>query len=370
MTRKLTAVILALFACLTLVSCRAPVKEDPEDFEFTSLTGIPLADIKIAYIHADVTELKRDVTGLIEKHGVTEGSFTELDVSAYESTDGVFSELLAKGYNVFFLDRSLPEELIASFPKDVSDVYVISHGNDLPASKGTVSFENDFLEYSYLLGVIAAESHGAESIGVFTDSALYYPEINAFAAGVWLVNSNIKVTVSDKMQTLTQNRCEAVFIPHSSAGYAGNTRLELYGFDSAMRGNFLSSDYSKFFDECLLSVVNGSFAGASVSLGTKHGSMDQSLARLGLSEELMEKVSSVKDYFASGMPVFSENQLMLSGDKVISVREAVIDNRGNTVIDDSGNYYYYSGEDLLACESYAELVGGKMNYYMSNVEIK
>lgn len=370
MTKKLTAAFLALLMCFLLVSCTTSVNEDPEDFDFKKLSGIPLADIKIAYIHAEETSLMRDIHELAKEKRIVGMGFTELDISGRESFDGLFTELFAKGYNVFFLDGALPEEFINTLPLKKQDVYFVSHGNGELKSERLVSFEDDFLEYSYLLGVIAAESRNAQSIGVLTDSFEYYSDINAFAAGVKLVNSNIKVIVSEKMQTLTQNGCEAVFIPNLSEGYTGNAKVSLYGFESAQTGNFLFADYSSFFNECITSVINGNFVGGSVKLGVRHGSMDASLKSLGLSDELNEKVNAIKEYFASGMPVFSENQLMLSGEKVISVKEVVIDNRGNTVIDENGNYYYYSDVDLITCESYEELVNEKMNYYYSNVELK
>ena len=113
------------------------------------------------------------------------------------------------------------------------------------------------------MGVIAAESHNGESIGVLTDSFEYFSSINAFAAGVRLVNSNIKVVVSDRMQTLTQNDCAAVFLPNETDADAGNTKLALYGFESDKSGAFLSPDYSKFFEKYIASIVDGSFLGAS-----------------------------------------------------------------------------------------------------------
>ncbi len=369
MTKRLTAVILALLMCFSLVSCKMAIKEKSEDFDFTEHSGIPLADIKIAYIRAKDTSLRRDLDELCEKEHILGASFTELNISEKESFDGIFTELFAKGFNVFFLDGGLPEEFINTLPTDKHDVYFISHGNTVSESERLLNFEDDFLEYSYLLGVIAAESHGTDSIGIITDSFEYCPDFNAFAAGVRLVNSNIKVIVSERVQTLTQNGCEAVFVPHGFK-YTQDTKLALYGFESDREGSFLFADYSEFFEKCIASVCEGTFEGGNVSLGARHGSMDESLAQLGLPAELTEKVEAIKQYFVGGMPVFSANQLMISGEKVISVHEVVIDNRGNTVIDESGNYYYYSEDDLLLCESYEELISGKMNYYYSNVELK
>ncbi len=369
MTKKLTAAILALLMCISLASCKMAVKERSEDFDFTELSGIPSADIKIAYIHAEDTSLERDLDEFVQEKLIVGDKFLKLDISSGESLDGFWDGLLSKGYNLFFLDGGLSEEFISTLPTEKGDVYFVSYGNTVAPSKNLISFKDDFLEYSYLLGVIAAESGDADSIGIITDSFEYCPEFNAFAAGVKLVNSNIKVIVSERVQTLAQNGCKAVFIP-SSFKYKGNTELKKYGFKSSEEGSFLSADYSDFLESCIESVTDGSFSGGNVSLGARHGSMDQSLETLELSEELMEKVEAIKKYFVGGMPVFSANQLMISGGKVISVHEVLIDNRGNTVIDENGNYYYYSDDGLLLCESYEELVGEKMNYYLQNVELK
>lgn len=370
MTKKVTAAILALVMCFALVSCKAAIKEDPEDFEFKEVAGIPLADIKIAYVHAEETGLLRDLEELCEKEPMLERELLKLDISERESYGGIMPELLARGYNVFFLDAALPEEFTATLFEKTDGVYFISHGNAPSAAEGLVSFEDNFLEYAYLLGVIAAESYGGESIGVLTDSFEYFPSINAFAAGVRLVNSNIKVIASERVQTLTQNDCEAIFIPNGASVSLGNAKAMIYGFDSDKSGAQLHADYSEFFEKCIASVCDGTFKSGSVSLGAQHGSMDDSLKALGLSEELNEKVQAIKKYFVDGMPVFSDNQLMISGDKVISIHEIVMDNRGNTVIDENGNYYYYSENDLLCAESYEDLIGGKMNYFLSNVELK
>lgn len=369
MTKKLTAAILALVTCLTLASCNAVIKEDPEDFDFTELSGIPLADIKIAYIHTQDTSLMRDLDELCKKESLLSREFLKLDISEIESFDNLLSELYAKGYNVFFLDGALPAEFIQTLPDGERDVYFISYRNDVPYAKNIISFDDDYLEYSYLLGVIAAYAHGSESIGIISDGLDRFADFNAFASGVKLVNSNIKVVVSERIQTLTQNGCEAIFVPHGYK-FTQNTKAVLYGFESDREGSFLFADYSEFFEKCITSVTDGTFEGTNVSLGMLHGLMDESLKALGLSEELTEKTEAIKKYFVGGMPVFSANQLMISGDKVISVHEVVMDNRGNTVIDENDNYYYYSENDLLLCESYEELIGGKMNYYLQNIEVK
>ena len=61
---------------------------------------------------------------------------------------------------------------------------------------------------------------------------------------------------------------------------------------------------------------------------------------------------------------------MKNGDNLIFVTEPVVDNKGNTVIDVNGNYYFYENDELAACNSYQELIDGKMNYYYGNIEIR
>lgn len=371
MIKKIIVLLLALSVFVCLVSCKTVKYEDPDDFNFVEKTGISLSDIKIAYIHSTERTTEANVDELVISLRISSERYMKLDIGELVEYGEVFTELFSKGFNVIFLDEGLSDDFVSIIPIEKQGVYFISFKNELTASKNVINFDEDFLDYAFFLGVIAAQNHNGSNLGILTDNLEDYVHFNAFAAGVTLVNSNVKVIVSKKLNILEQNGCEGIFVPYSYKNTQIKTDKTLYGFGNTSENRvFLNPDYTDYFKKCITRISEGSFLGDKIQPGASQGICDASLENLEISAEIKTQIKDIQGYFEQGLRIFSQNHLMKNGDNLIFVTEPIVDNKGNTVIDVNGNYYFYENDELAACNSYQELIDGKMNYYYGNIEIR
>ncbi len=370
--RIFALIVLAVFA-LSLVSCKESGTDYAKKFIYTDVNAIPESDIAIAYIHAKNATLADSVNDMGEKFRFGKERIFEFDINNDGTLDDVLNRAFSFGCNVIIFDRGIKCDDASAQIKANPDKFFIAYCDDCGNSDNLICFEDSYLEYNYILGVISAKITKSDKIGINAEapkSAEEFAQINAFAAGVRIVNSNIGIIVSKNERQLSSERCDIVFIPagESASGYGNRAVGYNIGRSAAVS---LKTDHTGFLNYIISSISDGSFSGnTEIEVGVNYGLCDNSLSSLTLDETFKAQIKTIEDYFIQGMKIFSNNALMISGDEIISVTEPVIDTKGSTMIDDMGNCYYYIDDEIRTCNDYETLITEKMNYLYDNVEIK
>lgn len=369
--KKIISVILLFFTVFVCSCTRSDLSK--EDFDFIEKSGIEISDIGIAYIHSEIKSLESDILQIKEHFHLISDKIGEYNVEKYPESEKLYSAALAAGYNVFIFDENVSESIIAYGASKYKDRYFISKGIELSfAFDNLMCFSGDFIDDSYILGYICATKSPKSKLGILTDDTNNYVYANSFAEGARLANANVSIIASQNASTLDLARCSYVYVPSPDTVDYSPVKTKAVGFDLSESSSLsVKVSYKDFLIRYIESIINGAFISGTVKADETYRICEDGFSAI-TDEDQKAKIARIRELFSAGVEVFSNVSMRMQGDEIITVKEALTDNKQNIVIDESGNYYYYSqdGNDLIICSSMSELLSGKMNYYMQSIEQK
>ncbi len=379
--KKIIALLLVLIMVVSLAALTGCGKSVPEDFKVGVIhIGNPSDGAGYSFAHDQGIIAMQKNLGLSDNQIIRKVNIADGDAAA---TKTAMEECIEAGAKIIFGTSwgymETMAELAAAFPE-----VVFSHGSGYMSND--TNFNNYFgriYQARYLSGIAAGLKTQSDKIGYVAAMDITNSEVtgglNAFAKGVASVNPDAKVYVkvtntwfsvdleNQAAEALLDLGCDVI------AQHCDTTAPQLAaekrgvwscGYNSDMTADAPAAhltapiwNWGVYYTAAVQAVIDGKWAEfGNYFGGFAEGFVDISPLSVNCAEGTQAIIDSVKALIKDGsFGVFDGKQVKVDGTNVTLIDEALLDNKGNTIVEAGGA----SLQDSV--------ITGGINWYYANV---